>query len=116
MLPNHLANEENVQDADSDPDAFLSDGTWNKVHIRRLVHVMDMFKISNDGYHELRMTSNGLLPPIHRIKSEKEVMSKEIPYTPHPTVRSNTIHFNQTSTASIASLYLNNTIYLDVVY
>ena len=78
--------EENIPEDLSDPDAFLSDGTWNKVHIRRIIHIMDSFKISNEAYHEMRMTSKSILPSISRIKKEKAIMSKEISYTAHPTV------------------------------
>ena len=65
---NQSDNEEDIEDAESDPDAFLSDGTWNDVHIKKIIHVMDLFKISHEAYHELRMTSRSILPPLYWIK------------------------------------------------
>ena len=65
---------------------FESSGHWRKIHLRRLIHVLDSYRISHEGYHELRMVSKGHLPPISKITREKTIMSEEIPYTKHPTV------------------------------
>ena len=78
--------EEDIEHGESDPDAFLPDGTWNPVHIKRIVHVLDLFKISHEAYHELRMTSRSILPPLYRIKSIKQKMSTEINSFHHSTV------------------------------
>ena len=66
---------------------FDANGQCGKLHLRRLIHVLDSYRISHEGYHELRMVSKGYLPPICRLAKEKKSMSKEIPYTKHPTVR-----------------------------
>ena len=42
---------------------FDTTGHWKKQHIRRLIHVMDNFRISHDAYHELKIVSKGHLPP-----------------------------------------------------
>ena len=87
-----IENEEN----DSDiwiPDPFLSDGKWNPLHIRRIIHVLDNFQISHDSYHELRMTSRSILPPLSRIKKEKCSMSKDINYYKSGTVKINVNSF-----------------------
>ena len=79
--------EEDIPNLETDPDAFLSDGTWNDVHIKRVIHVMDLFKISHEAYHELRMTSRSILPPLYRIKNIKKTMSTEINSFHHVRVR-----------------------------
>ena len=65
---------------------YETDGSWNKIHIRRIVHVMDCFRISHEAYHEMRLVSKGHLPPIWKISAEKKVMSEQLPYIKHPTV------------------------------
>ena len=62
------------------PDPFLPDGKWNTQHIRRVIHVLDSYHISHEAYHELRLSSRSILPPLHRIKNEKKIMSKGINY------------------------------------
>ena len=49
--------EDNIPDSEHYPDAFLSDWQWNPIHLKRIVHILDIFKISQKAYHELRMTS-----------------------------------------------------------
>ena len=78
--------EENEKDFESDmgtneADPFLSNGKWNPVHVRKIVHVMDLFHISMEGYHELRMASHSILPPLYVIKIHKESMSWDINFT-----------------------------------
>ena len=80
-------NDDAIPNSETEPDAFLSDGTWNDVHIKRIVHVLDMFRISHEAYHELRMTSRSILPPLHLIKKIKTAMSTEISCYYHATVR-----------------------------
>ena len=84
---NESQSEDDMDNDVSEPDAFLSDGTWNEVHIKRIIHVMDLFKISHEAYHELRMTSRSILPPLYRIKNIKKSMSTEINSFHHCTVR-----------------------------
>ena len=59
---------------------FDTNGNWEKQHIRRLVHVLDTFRISHEAYHEIRMVSKGHLPPINKLRKEKKIMSEELPY------------------------------------
>ena len=61
-------------------------GKWKQNHIRRLIFVMDSFRISHEAYHEIRMVSKGHLPPIGRLAKEKKKMSEEIYYEKHPKV------------------------------
>ena len=68
-------------------DIFDNQGCWNVQHVRRLVHVLDSFRISHEAYHELRMVSKGHLPPIWRIAVQKKIMSDQIPYIKHLSVR-----------------------------
>ena len=65
---------------------FDCKGNWKKIHIRKLVHVLDTFRISQEAYHELHMVSKGHLPPLRRLIYEKGVMSEEIPYAKIPNV------------------------------
>ena len=79
------AGDEDLEEGDSDidcdlPDPFLPDGKWNPSHIRRIIHVLDSYHISHDAYHELRLTSRIILPPIYKVKDEKSKMSKGINY------------------------------------
>ena len=78
---------EDIDDIESDPDPFMFDGSWNPIHLRRILHVMDMFKISYRGYHELRMISRSILPPLTRLKKAKAKMSDEIKCYHHHEVR-----------------------------
>ena len=66
---------------------FDCEGNWKSKHVRKLVHVMDNFKISQQAYHEIRMVSKGHLPSLYKISLEKKIMTEEIPYTKHPKVR-----------------------------
>ena len=70
------------------PDAFLPDGSWNPGHIRCIIHVLDLFHISHDAYHELRLTSRSILPPVHHVKKEKKSMCQGINYYKSGTVSS----------------------------
>ena len=72
-------------------DIYTCEGQWRKIHICRLIHVLDTFRISHEGYHELRMVSKGHLPPMWRLAKEKVIMSEEIPYIKHPSVRMFTV-------------------------
>ena len=77
-------------DADPDPnkkEIFDEEGNWNKIFLRKIIHVMDKYKISHDAFHELRMVSIGYLPLINRIKAEKCKMSTEVNYTVDESVR-----------------------------
>ena len=59
--------DDTITDTDDiceDHDAFLPDGNWNEAHLRKIIHVMDVFRISFQAYHELWMTSNSILPPL----------------------------------------------------
>ena len=69
------------------PDPFLPDGEWNPKHLRRIIHILDIYHISHEAYHELRMTSRSVLPPIYKIKKEKTTMSRGINYYKCGTVR-----------------------------
>ena len=92
-----IADSEDQEIKDMDfSEIYDSVGNWKQIHIRRLIHVMDCFRISHDAYHEIRMVSEGHLPPIGRITAEKQVMSDEIPYVKHPTVRyyDKTVYFS----------------------
>ena len=77
-----LAGDEDLENNEQaeHPDPFLPDGKWNPQHIRRIIHVLDIFHISHDAYHELRLTSRSILPPLHRVKKEKKSMSTGIYY------------------------------------
>ena len=59
---------------------FDNNGNWLKKHIRRLVHVLDTYRISHEAYHEIRMVLKGHLPPMIRLSNEKHLMSEKIPY------------------------------------
>ena len=82
--------ENEMPTTSSDPDPYLSNGSWNAVHLRRILHVTDIFKISYQAYHKLRMTSRSILPPLNKIKVEKNRMSNEIQCLHHKTVK---IHY-----------------------
>ena len=66
---------------------FHSEGNWQQKHKRSIIHVMDSYRISHEAYHELRHAGKGHFPPLYQIHLEKIVMSGEIPYIKHPTVR-----------------------------
>ena len=66
---------------------FDSEGNWRKEHKRAIINVMDCYRISHEAYHELRHAGKGHFPPLHHIRNEKSVMSAEIEYIKHPTVR-----------------------------
>ena len=90
QLPNQRIESEDddtIDESEDYPDAFLTNGSWNPVHLKRIVHVMDIFKISQLAYHELRMTSRSILPPINRILKIKANMSEAIQPLHHRTVR-----------------------------
>ena len=87
-----FAGDEDFEDAERitgahAPDPFLPDGKWNTQHIQRIIHVLDMFGISHEAYHELRLTSRSILPPVYTIKREKKTMSKRIHYYKRLNVR-----------------------------
>ena len=67
-------------------DKFNSNGQFVSQYLRSIIYVMDKHKISHEAYHEVRMVTNGIMPPIHTIKREKSTMSEEIEYIKHPTV------------------------------
>ena len=86
----HASEEHDVDDDFNDSnydEIYDKHGKWLKKHIRRIIFVLDSFRISHEGYHELRMVSKGHLPPIWRISKEKTIMSETIPYIKHPQVR-----------------------------
>ena len=66
---------------------YDNDGTLNKSHVQKIVHVMDCFRISHEAYHEIRTVSKGHLPLICKVCSEKKLMSEQLPYIKHPRVR-----------------------------
>ena len=78
--------EDQIQSVDTDLDVYLPNGSWNTTHLRRILHVMDIFKISYKAYHELRMTSRSILPPLNKLKVERNTMSNEITSLHHKTV------------------------------
>ena len=83
--------EQDYSENDTFDDMEYSDiydccGEWRRKHIRKIIYVMDCFRVSHEAYHELRMVSKGHLPPIGRISNEKKFMSEEIPYEKHPKV------------------------------
>ena len=84
-----MAEEDTYADIDYS-EIYDSQGQWQVKHMRRLVHVLDCFRISHEAYHEIRMVSKGHLPPIWRLAVQKKIMSDQIPYIKHPTVSSNT--------------------------
>ena len=82
-----LDNEEyNESDIDYSS-IFDAEGNWKSKHKRTIINVMDSFRISHEGYHELRQVAKGQFPPLHHIMKEKTMMSTEIPYTKHTSVR-----------------------------
>ena len=85
---NVYSEDEGMSENEDNEDAFLSDGNWNKVHIRKIINVMDLYKISFEGYHELRMTSKSILPPLSKIIKERMKMSHVITSLHHSTVNS----------------------------
>ena len=95
--PNETNGEQSDHEADSedddiigqsetDPDAYLANGAWNEIHLMRILNVMDLFKISYKAYHELRMTSRSILPPLNKLKKTRIRMSDEIKCFHHRTV------------------------------
>ena len=70
---------------------YTNKGKWKIEHVRRLVHVLDCFRISHEAYHEIRMVSKGHLPPIWRLADQKKIMSEQIPYMKHPNVSLNNL-------------------------
>ena len=81
---NYAAGDRFVGEADNFNDIDYSDiydscGEWIKNHIRKLINVMDSFRISHEAYHELRMVSKGHLPPISRLAKEKKLCLKKFP-------------------------------------
>ena len=93
VLPPNRNNQrdllEDIPESNSDADAFLPDGQWNEVHLRKIIHVMDVFKISFQGYHELRMVSNSILPPLTCLTKARTKMSHVITCLHHSTVHDN---------------------------
>ena len=81
----HVSDHDHLNDVDYSK-IFDNEGKWTKDHIRRLIHIMDSFRISHQAYHELRMVSKGHLPPIGKISYQKNIMSETLTYTKHPTV------------------------------
>ena len=87
-----FANSEPMEydDMDSDDsdssDIILHNGKISQRHKRCVAHVMDLHKISEKAYHELRMSCKGILPPLCQIRKERTLMSSEIPYIVNPTV------------------------------
>ena len=77
---------DDASEDEGQPNAFLPDGTWNQLHLRRIVHVLDVFKISFQAYHELRMTSNSILPPLNLIMKCRKRMSDVLTVLHHKTV------------------------------
>ena len=87
----YAAENKDFSENDSYHDLDYSDiydccGEWKQYHLRKIIYVMDSFRISHEAYHELRLVSKGHLPPIGRISKEKQDMSEEIPYEKHPRV------------------------------
>ena len=89
--PNHVNNNspplngnednEEFEDAPDDfPDAFSPNGSWNRIHVQKVIHVLDLYQISHKAYHDLRSTSHSILPPLNTVKREKQLMSKDINY------------------------------------
>ena len=70
------AEEENECDIDYST-IFDGEGNWRSQYT---------FRISHEGYHELRKVGKGHWPPLHHIIQEKSLMSAEIPYTKHTSV------------------------------
>ena len=66
---------------------FDSEGNWQQKHKRSLINVMDSYRISHEAYHEMRKVGKGHFPPLHHLMLEKKLMSNEIPYIKHSTVR-----------------------------
>ena len=65
---------------------FDSEGNWQRQHKRKIINVMDSYRISHEAYHELRHAGKGHFPPLHQIVKEKNLMSDVIPFIKHPTV------------------------------
>ena len=99
-----LDNELEYEDIDFS-EIFDANGNWKQVHIRKLVHVLDSFRISQKAYHELRMVSKGHMPPLRRLIFEKKKMSQEIPYEKHPEVSEIFILFHLCCTFGIHVLH-----------
>ena len=85
-LIEYSSDEEDFSDIDYSS-IFDSDGNWQKRHKRSIIHVMDSYRISHEAYHELRHAGKDHLPPLYQIRNEKILMSDEIPYIRHPSVR-----------------------------
>ena len=66
---------------------FDENGNWQNKHKKAIIHVMDTFHISHEAYHELRHAGKGHFPALGEIIKEKKVMSQQIPYIKHATVR-----------------------------
>ena len=79
-----------LDDDDSDEsdseEIILSHGKFSCHHKRNVAHVMDLHKISEKAYHELRLSCKGLLPPLSQVRRERLLMSSEIPYIVNPSV------------------------------
>ena len=104
-LPKELDDsDEEIQDINFS-EIYDGEGKWKKEHIRRLIHVMDCFRISNETYHEIRMVSKGHLPPIGQMRKEKKIMSQELPYIKHPKV-----HFSALYDLIILNMSINKAI------
>ena len=80
------ASHSDTEMGNNEADPFLSDGKWNPIHVRKIVHVLDIFHISMEAYHELRSASLSVLPPLHVVKLHKESMSLDIDFTTHHEV------------------------------
>ena len=80
------SNDTSDEESDSDSVIVLN-GEISQKHKRKVAHVMDLHKISEKAYHELRMSCKGILPPLSNVRKERLLMSSEIPYIVSPTVR-----------------------------
>ena len=63
--------------------------THTKEEIRKVIYIMDSHTVSCPAYHELHILSDGVLPPLNQIKSQKKEMTEKLNFYVVPGVSNN---------------------------
>ena len=90
----HLDEEENTEISNNYftnvSDVLQSGGKISRRHIRSVANVVDLYKIPEKGYNELRLARRGILPTLSSLNRERLLMSNEIPFVVNPSVSKTT--------------------------
>ena len=87
VLPDDLeSDEEQELTSESFSDILVSSGQIGKRHVRCIVNILDLYKIPQKGYNDLRLACKGILPTLSSVAKERFLMSNKIPYIRSATV------------------------------